>query len=99
MAIDLNGVSSNLNARVRSAAQDSPKDSAAASTSPNATAAPGTNDSVKLSSHAQQLYKTESDQSFDENKVASLRQQIAEGNYTPDYQKLAGQLIDLESRL
>ncbi|SFB98107.1 anti-sigma-28 factor, FlgM family [Marinospirillum celere] len=98
MAIELNGINNNLNPRVRGGDQGSAKDSAAAST--KTTEAPvSAEDRVQLSTHAQNLYKAESDESIDNNKVAALRQQIEEGNYKIDYQKLAGKLMDLESKL
>ncbi|WP_114417406.1 flagellar biosynthesis anti-sigma factor FlgM [Marinospirillum perlucidum] len=97
MAIELNGISNNLNPRVRGSDQGSAKDSAATTTKAETPAA--AEDRVQLSSHAQNLYKAEGDDSFDSSKVAALRQQIEEGSYSVDYQKLAGKLIDLESQL
>ncbi|MDR9467727.1 flagellar biosynthesis anti-sigma factor FlgM [Marinospirillum sp.] len=98
MAIELNGIGNNLNPRVRGGDQGSAKeDSAAVSNKAEAPASAG--DRVQLSSHAQSLYMAEGDDSIDSNKVAALRQEIEEGSYSIDYQKLAGKLMDLESKL
>ncbi len=99
MAIELNGISNNLNAKVRGGVQGSAKDSATASTGQKAEAQATAQDRVQLSSQAQNLYKAENDDTIDNNKVAALKQQIEEGSYAIDYQKLAGKLIDLESKL
>lgn len=97
MAIELNGISNNLNPRVRGGDQGSAKDSATASTPAEAPAT--AEDRVQLSSHAQSLFKAESDEALDTNKVAALRQQIEEGSYTIDYKQLAQKLTNLESKL
>ncbi|WP_404420009.1 flagellar biosynthesis anti-sigma factor FlgM [Marinospirillum sp.] len=97
MAIELNGIGNNLNPRVRGGDQGSAKDSAAVSNKTEAPVSAG--DRVQLSSHAQSLYMAEGDDSIDSNKVAALRQQIEEGSYSIDHQKLAGKLMDLESKL
>ena len=99
MAIEINGISGSLSAKVRGGAQGSAKDSTTASTDQKAEAQASAQDRVQLSSQAQNLYKAENDASVDSSKVAALRQQIEEGSYAIDYQKLAGKLIDLESRL
>ena len=100
MAIELNGISNSLNTKVRGGAQGSGKDEKTLDTQPQSTeAAIGVEDRVQLSSHAQHLYKSEGDDSLDTGKVAALRQQIEDGDYTIDYKKLAGKLMALESKL
>jgi negative regulator of flagellin synthesis FlgM len=96
MAIELNGIGNSLNPRVRSGDQPVARDTLAAASSAAASSAA---DRVELSAHAQNLYKNDEEGTFDSARVEAIKKQIADGNYEVDYQKLAGKLMDLESRL
>lgn len=96
MAIELNGIGNSLNPRVRNGDQPVAKDTLAA---PSSAAISSAADRVELSAHAQHLYKNDEEGTFDSARVEAIKKQIAEGNYEIDYQKLAGKLMDLESRL
>ncbi len=96
MAININGVGSNLTPRVGGSDQSAAKTS---NTKPeeakvNSTAA----GRVELSAHAQDLYKNDLG-SFDEERVEAIKKQIADGGYQVDYNKLAGKLMSFESKL
>lgn len=96
MAIELNGIGNSLNPRVRSGDQPVARETAAkASSAVDLSAA----DRVELSAHAQNLYKNDEEGTFDSARVEAIKKQIAEGSYAIDYQKLAGKLIDLESKI
>lgn len=96
MAIDFNGVGSNLTPRVRGSDQSAAKSSSVVTEAAvNTTAA----DRVELSAKAQHLYKNEDLGSFDEARVEALKKQIADGSYQVDYNQLAGKLMSFESKL
>ncbi|GLR64605.1 flagellar biosynthesis anti-sigma factor FlgM [Marinospirillum insulare] len=96
MAIDFNGVGSNLTPRVRGSDQSAAKGSSAKTeVAVNTSAA----DRVELSAQAQQLYKNADQGSFDSERVEALKMQIADGSYQVDYTKLAGKLMGIESKL
>lgn len=95
MAIELNSISNSLTAKVRSESSASRavggKTEATSGSSPSSA-------SVQLSERAQELVRSQ-DESIDQGRVESIRQQLAEGSYSVDYQKLAGRILDIESRL
>ena len=60
-------------------------------------------DSVKISQDANSMRamqtRIEQQQSFDEARVAEIRQAISDGNYPIDNQRLAEKFLELESKL
>lgn len=95
MAINLNGVGSNLTPRVGGSDQSAVKTSNKA---PEAAVNTTTAGRVELSAHAQDLYKNDLG-SFDEGRVEAIKKQIADGGYQIDYKQLAGKLLGFESKL
>ena len=96
MAIDFNGVGSNLTPRVRGSDQSAAKGSSATTEVAVNTSAP---DRVELSAQAQHLYKNADEGSFNSERVEALKKQIDGGSYQVDYGKLASKLMGLESKL
>lgn len=96
MAIELNGIGNSLNPRVRNGDQPVAKDTLTGSGSATVSSA---TDRVELSAYAQHLYKNDEEGTFDSARVEALKKQIADGSYEVDYKKLAGKLMDLESKL
>ncbi len=112
MVIDfnrLNNASSPANSGRAGNAQASGRNEAVSSTLPNAPQVAGeqaatgkTGESVQLSREAQQLQKV-SDKlrdlpTVDKERVAKLKQAIADGSYQVDAQRVAGKLLDFESQ-
>ncbi|MGL4319101.1 MAG: flagellar biosynthesis anti-sigma factor FlgM [Pseudomonas sp.] len=112
MVIDfnrLNNATSPANSGRTSNAQSSSNKEAVSGTLPSATQAAGeqastakSGDSVQLSREAQQLQKV-SDKlrdlpTVDKERVAKLKQAIADGSYQVDSQRVAGKLLDFESQ-
>ncbi|WP_043307883.1 flagellar biosynthesis anti-sigma factor FlgM [Pseudomonas sp. ML96] len=112
MVIDfnrLNNASNAANSGRTGNAQASGRNEAVSSTQPNVAQvadeqAPAgkTGESVQLSREAQQLQKV-SDKlrdlpTVDKERVAKLKQAIADGSYQVDAQRVAGKLLDFESQ-
>lgn len=112
MVIDfnrLNNATSPANSGRTGSTQSSGKNEAVSSTQPSATQVAGeqasaskSGDSVQLSREAQQLQKV-SDKlrdlpTVDKERVAKLKQAIADGSYQVDSQRVAGKLLDFESQ-
>ncbi|NLW06188.1 MAG: flagellar biosynthesis anti-sigma factor FlgM [Pseudomonadaceae bacterium] len=96
MAIDFNSVGSSLTPRVRSSDQSAAKSS---STTTEAAVTTSVADRVQLSAQAHHLFKNDDLGSFDSGRVEALKKQIADGSYQIDYNKLAGKLMGLESKV
>lgn len=112
MVIDfnrLNNASTPANSGRTGGAQSGGRTEAVSTQQPAATPAPAEqaqasqgSESVQLSREAQQLQKV-SDQlrdlpSVDKQRVAQLKQAIADGSYQVDSQRVAGKLLDFESQ-
>ena len=112
MVIDfnrLNNAANPANSGRAGNAQASGRNEAASSTLPNApqvateqAAAGKTGESVQLSREAQQLQKV-SDKlrdlpTLDKERVAKLKQAVADGSYQVDAKRVAGKLLDFESQ-
>ena len=65
--------------------------------------APQAQDSVKISEDANSMRamqaRLERQESFDEARVAEIRQAISDGNYPIDNKRLAEKFLELESKL
>ena len=103
MAIDFNnpnnaGLSKPRTASSLSSAQTNAQDSAQKSNKPGSSG-----ESVQLSKNARQLQsvseKIASMPSVNSEKVAQLKQAIAEGSYQVDSQRVASKLLGLEAQL
>ena len=112
MVIDfnrLNNASNTANSGRTGSAQASSRNEAASSTAPGTpqvadeqAKAGKTGESVQLSHDAQQLQKA-SDKlrdlpTVDKERVAKLKQAIADGSYQVDAQRVAGKLLNFESQ-
>jgi negative regulator of flagellin synthesis FlgM len=112
MVIDfnrLNNAASPANSGRAGNAQASGRNEAVSSTPQNATqvadeqkTAGKTGESVQLSREAQQLQKAGDKlrdlPTVDKERVAKLKQAIADGSYQIDAQRVAGKLLDFESQ-
>ncbi|HSC83077.1 MAG TPA: flagellar biosynthesis anti-sigma factor FlgM [Pseudomonas sp.] len=112
MVIDfnrLNSATSAANSGRTGNAKSSSSNEVLSTTQPSATQPAGeqssaakSGDSVQLSREAQQLQKV-SDKlrdlpTVDKERVAKLKQAIADGSYQVDSQRVAGKLLDFESQ-
>lgn len=102
MAIDINKLNNSASARVRSqpTTQNGVQNDAVKS---NTAAATQKNDSVVITSQAQQLQGVQSKMAslpeVDQKKVAEIKQAIAEGRYKVDPEKLAANIASFEREL
>lgn len=96
MAIDFNSVGSSLTPRVRGSDQSAAKGFSAIT---EAAVTSSVADRVQLSAQAQHLFKNDESGSFDSGRVDALKKQIADGSYQIDYNKLAGKLLSLDSKV
>lgn len=103
MPIDINNLNPNNPAdrRIKGGAGSAPEGS-----DPSAGSAPAgktTEDRVQLSAEAQTLKRLQDTvadlPAFDEAKVESIREAIAEGRYHVDPERLAARFMELESQL
>lgn len=108
MAIDFNnpnntaGLSKPTKASSLNSAQTSAHDSAKQSTLEQANRPASSGDSVQLSKNARQLQSVSEKMaempSVNSEKVAQLKQAIAEGSYQVDSQRVASKLLGLEAQ-
>jgi negative regulator of flagellin synthesis FlgM len=103
MAIDINNGLGPLAQRGNKAADRAEAEQSSRSKDRGVDKAPQGQDSVKISEDANSMRamqaRLERQESFDEARVAEIRQAISDGNYPIDNQRLAEKFLELESKL
>ena len=103
MAIDINNGLGPLAQSGNKAADRAEAEQSSRSKDRGVDKAPQAQDSVKISEDANSMRamqaRLERQESFDEARVAEIRQAISDGNYPIDNKRLAEKFLELESKL